>query len=134
MSPVVLINSGGTVILNGSISYGTEYFHKRIGQFSTTAMSGAEYMYDSGFTKISGILMVRAVSKAEGLALRTWIKDVIKFRLNTFAIFIPGIDVGGGTSATLNGCRLAESDSQGVLKAVPPDNFDVRLEYTCNVT
>ena len=134
MSKVVLTCNAVSIELNGSVPYGTEYFHKRIGQFSVTAMSGAEYVYDSGFSQVSGILMVRSVSKAEGLALRSWIKTNLNFRENYFSIQANGIDFGAGISVTRTACRISETNSQGVLKAVPPDNLDVRLEYTCNVT
>lgn len=134
MSVVTLTCNSVSITLNGTIPYGTEYFHKRIGQFSVTAMSGAEFVYDSGYSKISGILMVKAVSYAEGIALRSWIKNTLNFRENHFSLQIPGIDLGLGVGNTVNGCRILETNSQGVLKAVPPNNFDVRLEYACNVT
>ena len=121
-----------SVTLTGSIPYGTEFYHDRKGQFSVRAMSGAEYVYDAGFTDTMGILLIRSVSRAEGDALRLWIKNVLNFRENTFFIApVVGIDMGKGTTVTVSGCRLLKANSQGVLKALPPDNYDVRLEYSC---
>jgi hypothetical protein len=101
MTTVTFVYDDGTgtetCAVSCSLVYGTDFYDERLNQYAVDTGSGARITYDGGPNRTHGKLVMKNMSYADGVALKTWIKTQIIFQLYTFTINgIINVDLGLG--------------------------------------
>jgi hypothetical protein len=118
------------ITVNGTIIYGTDHSYERKNQQRRETIDGTDIVYDRGPSIGYGILMIKQVSYAEGVAFREWIRDTIIFQKELFSILPPSnTDVGGGKGVQVDDCRLLSINTDEMFEFLAPGIYSITLKY-----
>jgi hypothetical protein len=131
MSVVTFTYNTTSVTLTGKIIYGTEWWDERRNFFEVETSNGNDVVYNGGPDKCFGVLMMKDVSREEGDAFYTWLKDSVNLSSSPFTIgAVAGVNLGNGINTSLSNVRFAGGRTlQGLLTPVPPFNYEVKFPY-----
>lgn len=120
-----------TVTVNRNPSYDSDFSFRRANQYSQETVDGALKTYDGGPNILIGEIVLRNVSKAEGDALRNFIKTTVLFELYQFTITPPAnTDIGGGVGTALTTVNFAGGqDLKGLFKYSAPGTYTITIPY-----
>lgn len=125
------LSTSQAVSITGSIIYGTDYYVKRLNQFSLEISDGNDVVYDAGPNIVIGTLMMKGISYQEGLDFEDWLENNLIFQKNLFSIGgIQGVNLGNGLNTGISGARYTGGrTTEGVLKPVAPGTFNLNFPY-----
>lgn len=115
----------------GSVIYGTDFYTRRLNQFSLELADGEDAVYDAGPNVVMGTLMMKGIDYSEGLDFETWLKEELIFQKNKFSIQgISGVNLGKGLGEGISDARFTGGKStQSVLQLVAPGKFNLTFPY-----
>lgn len=132
MSTLTLTSlAGGSVSVNGSIVYGTDFYLVRLNHFKLEMADGSDKVYDLGPTKVVGVIVMKNVSYSDGEALRVFLSETCLFDYYRFNISaISKLDLGMGKNTGVGRARYGGGRTlEGVLSYSAPGIYNVKLPY-----
>ncbi len=124
--------ASGSVSIDGNIIYGTDFAISRYGQVSQRTGDGALVTYDnSGLNILSGKIVIKNVSYADGVLLRDWLYTKAIFELNKFDITVPSeVDLGEGKGSDISDANFVGTDDKGVFRYIAPGLYSIEFPYS----
>jgi hypothetical protein len=132
MVNLTFVQGSNTLVIAGSIVYGTEFSDARYNQHSQLNAIGDLITFDTGFNRVTTEILIKNVSYTDGENLRAFISTRLIYQLNTFTLTPSSseVNLGNGKGTALTGCKFSKTDDDGVLKYVPPGLYQVSLPVT----
>lgn len=128
-------NGSAVVTITGKIVYGTDFYYKRLNHFRLDIVDGSEKVYDSGPTKIYGILLMKDISITDKNNFLSWLRLNVILDKNRFTISaIANLNLGKGINTAVTNCRFnGGNETKDVLEFMPPGKYNMTLKYTALV-
>ena len=131
MVSVVFTAASGSVTVDGHIVYESEYDIERLNQYSLLLPDGTDLVYDNGINKVYGTLVIKGVSKEQGLAFESWVREKIVWQLHGFTISaVADFNLGNGFGFGATNVRYDGGTKMSkILKYISPGEYELRFPY-----
>lgn len=131
MSSITFTQGANVCTVDASVVYGTDFWDRRLNQFSLRTADGGTTVVDNGPTEVHGTLVLKNMSYTDGNNLRTWLRTYALFEKNTFTISaITAVDLGLGKNTQLTLVRYDGGNTdEGVFKYIAPGFYDATIPY-----
>ena len=126
-----------TVTINRGIEHTSQFWKRRLNQFTQTSSDGSLITFDNSITVLEGIINIRFITSADATSLRDFITNTIRFSRNTLTITPESYDdLGEGdgvalTSVNYNGGISTDGIIEPFGKA---GKFNVKFPYRKIIT
>ena len=90
---------------------------------------GVKKVFSSRVVRSVVLLELTNLSRDDYQKLYIFIVQKIQFMLKEFTVTVSSEDLGRGTGAPVNKCRLTVKDSTGMVKPKPPGLYDVQFSF-----
>jgi len=125
-------NGSTAVAVSCNIVYGSDFWDETLNQEELLTVDGVDVVQDSGGPIIThGVLMLKNLSYADGIALMGWLRSNIKFAYNRFSISaVTNTDLGKGKNTIVTNCRYDGGQTMnGIFSFTAPGIFSVNFPY-----
>jgi hypothetical protein len=128
--------SDGTLNISGKVIYGTVPSYRQWNENARRTTDGIKHAEQNGVEICTVILRMKALSKVDGVAFRTWFRTKLKYQLNRFDIGLNGnlVDLGSGEGVDISLAEYPKSIlSDRELRLVVPGLYDLNLPFEYNL-
>lgn len=132
-------NPIGTLInpvisVTGVTEYGTDNYDLALNQSKVITADGNSVVSGNSIKRTIGVLIMKGISKAEGLALKAWFRDTLDMQNNYLGINLNSYQIDLGLGAGVNitythRARYRYDDSSRLAKFDSPGEYALRLDY-----
>ncbi len=122
--------ANGEVVINGHVVYGTDYSSEQWNQVATRTADGKKHTYSNGVNIFSTNLIVKGVVKAEGKAMKDWLREKVVYGLNRFDIALSQpVDLGEGETTSLLMAEFPKPNDEGVFSLKAPGIYNINFPF-----
>lgn len=131
-----ILQPGDAIELEGTYVYGgNKHSTERYNQVAKRTLDGGLNVEDSGLEITTSQVKVEGVLDADGEAFRTWVRDIIKYRLFRFKAEPqdPLLDIGSGRGVTVDNANCTVTKTEEMFTPTPPSNFTIVFPFDFKV-
>lgn len=139
-------NGSQAVTISAAVVYGTNFYDKRLNQYTLRTADGGTVVYDAGPDQVHGVMVMKNVSYSDGENFRKWIRgdysggtdEGITYGKSKFKISaLTDIDLGIGKNTELSVAGGATEDAyydgdidmSGVFDYLAPGLYKINFPY-----
>jgi len=126
----------GSINISGNVIYGTNPNYEQWNENARRTTDGIKHVEQNGVEICTVVLRMKGISKAEGVAFRTWFRTKLKYQYNRFDVGLNSnlVDLGLGEGVDISLAEYPNSKlTDQVLRLVVPGIYELNLPLEYNL-